>query len=469
MNPRLTLCFAVLSLAGCAAVGPNYQPPAAQALPAQYLEPAGSADLRAVWRSLTDDPLLRRLQQAAVAQGPDLAQALARLAQSRAQQSAQDAATGPSLAVAARASDDRISRNGEMFANLPPALNPKSRFVNEQIGFDASWEIDLFGYQRRVSEGAAARSQAAADRADDVRLMLAAEVARNYFELRVTQQRIALLRAELAEVDEAIAITKVAVAGGEFARTDLRRAELLRDNLAAGLPALELAARRSLAALMPLTALPLPDLNAMLGAPRDLPPVPEAPAAGLPGELLRRRPDLRAAERDRAAASADVGVAVAARYPRFSLLGQGGWQSVHSGRLLDPASLFWSAGPQLSLPLFESGRLQAQVQASEAALAAADAAWRKTALAAVADAEVALTRVARGESRRAELLRAEQRQADLLALAEQRFRAGDASRLELIEARRALQQQREQTVQAQGDSLTAMVALVKALGGAAPD
>ncbi|MDE1927503.1 MAG: TolC family protein, partial [Burkholderiales bacterium] len=232
---------------------------------------------------------------------------------------------------------------------------------------------------------------------------------------------------------------------------------------------LELAARRSLAALMPLTALTLAELQSLLGPLRELPPVPPAPAAGLPGDLLRRRPDLRAAERERAAASADVGVAVAARYPRFSLLGQGGWQSVHSGRVLDPASLFWSAGPQLSLPLFEGGRLQAQVRANEAALAAADAAWRKAALAALADAEVALARVAHDETRRAELLRAQQHEADLYALVQARWRAGDASRLELIDARRALQQQQEQTVQAQGDSLTALVALVKALGGAASD
>jgi outer membrane protein TolC len=193
--------------------------------------------------------------------------------------------------------------------------------------------------------------------------------------------------------------------------------------------------------------------------------VPPAPAAGLPSDLLNRRPDLRSAEQDLRAANADVGVSLAERYPSFSLVGNAGWNSIQSGSLLQNASRTWSLGPQFSLPLFNQGRLKAQVRADQAAYDAALASYHKAVLEALADVDVAFTRLAQDERQRGQLLDAEARQQQLLDLARLQFQAGDTSRIPVLQAERSLLAQRDQTLQAQSQSLTALVAVYKALGG----
>ena len=252
---------------------------------------------------------------------------------------------------------------------------------------------------------------------------------------------------------------------GDQARQELGKAEAARSRQAAALAALQTGLRQSLAALTVLADLSLEDLEARLGPARPLAEPPSAPGAGLPSELLRQRPDLRAAERELAAATADLGVAIADRWPRFSLLRNGGGSSVSSGSLLSTASTFWNAGPQLSLPLFSRGRLKQQVKASEAARDAAEAAYRKAVLAAVADAEVALVRLGRCEESRRRMEEAEAACRQVLALTEAQVQAGELSRFPLLEARRALQAQQDQAVQARAGSLVALASLHKALGG----
>ena len=461
----LELALCILTLAGCSAVGPNYAPPEPKAVPTEYLEPAGTANLISTWQTLLSDPALQQLQQRALLDSPDLALALARLSQARAVQSVQEGSTGPTLNASTQATSDMLSKNGEMFAIVPPVQNLKTQFVNTQVGFDASWEIDLFGYQRRLSEAANARTEAAAMRAQDARVSLTAEVARNYLELRLWQQRIQLAQEQLKEIDDQLAITKVAVQYGETAKVDLQRLQNQRDNFAATLPALAFGERQNLAALSPLTGIPMAELQSLLQPTGTLPAMPEVPAAGLPAELLKHRPDVRAAERDWAAASADVGVATAAQYPRFSLVGNAGWQSVHDNDLITAASEFWSLGPRLSLPLFSSDRLANQVKANEAALDAARASYRKTLLGAVADVDAALSRLSRYELRRTQLVQAEAQQQEILRLTQAQFNAGAVARIDLIGALRNLNNQQDQLAQAQGQSLTALVALYKALGG----
>ena len=162
---------------------------------------------------------------------------------------------------------------------------------------------------------------------------------------------------------------------------------------------------------------------------------------------------------------ADLGVAVAAQYPRFSLVGNTGWNSIVPGQLISSASRFWSLGPQFSLPLFNSGRLKSQEHMNEAALEAAVQGYRKAVYAALADTELALTRIARDEDQRQQSDKLRQRQARVVELTALQLKAGDASRLNLIEAQRLLAVQQDQLLQAQAQSLTALVALYKALGG----
>ncbi|MBI1753309.1 MAG: efflux transporter outer membrane subunit [Acidobacteria bacterium] len=452
-----------LLLQGCRPVGPNYTPQP-QPVPEAYATKGGAIPLPFRWWEPLGDPQLNGLIDQALAHSPDLKIAEARLRQSRAVLGVQEGAGGPNLGVGAQVSRDHLSRNSEMLANLPlKTIN--TDFTNFQIGFDASWEIDLFGHNRRLTEAALARSEASAERLQDAGLVLSSEVARNVIEYRTGRQRLALALDILAHHDELVRLVGLQAQAGESTRLEVQRAETNRVVYESSLADLRIALRQNLAALSTLTDLPVATLEARLGEPAKPMVMPEAPAAGLPSDLLKHRPDVRAAERDWAAANADLGVAVADQYPRFSLVGTGGWASIQSGTLLTNASRLWSVGPQLHLPLFQSGRLKNQVKANEAAYEAAAATYRKAVLGAVGDVEVALTRLSRSEERRQQLVMAETRQQNQVSLTELQWKAGEVSKATLLEARKNLLNQQDQTLKAQSQSLSALVALCKALGG----
>lgn len=463
MNKLLLLPLPLL-LVACRPVGPTYALPKYQ-VPEQFTSTGGTAATLAEWGSTWKDPQLQALVKRTFTESPDLQAAEARLRQARANQGIQEAAGGPDLGMGTKVSRDRMSENSGLISNLP-VKNLKTEFTTYQVGFDASWEIDLFGHQRRLAEGARARTQASEERLRDVRLVLASEVTRNYVEYRMGQGRLALAEESVKHNEELVRLTKLRVSTGDAASQDLQKAETNRNQAQAALAGLGVNVRQSLAALSVLTATPMPELDAQLREAAPLIAIPGAPASGLPSELLQRRPDVRAAERDMAAACADVGVAQAERYPRFAILGSGGWTSVSSGTLISTTSSAWSLGPQLSLPLFNRGKLKNKVRANEAAFDAATATYRKSVLTAVADVEVALTRVAKSEDRRVRLEEAERLSRESVRLAEFQAKAGEISKMSLLEARLNLVSQEDQKIQAHAQSLTALVSLQKALGGA---
>jgi len=451
------------ALLACRPVGVDYAPPKL-AVPAAYEPASGAAAAPARWWTTLADARLDGLVQRALAESPDIQVAEAHLRQARALQGVQDAAGGPSLALAASVSQDKLSQHGEMFANIP-FPNPRTEFTNRQVGFDASWELDFFGHNRRLSEAAGARTAAMAQRLDDARLILAAEVARNYVELRAWQARRALAGQTLAQFQELARLAQVSLRAGDTTPMDVAQADLAVSNFQAAIPALDLGLRQNLTALASLTGIPLQELAATLAEPAPLMPVPPPPAAGLPSDLLNRRPDLRAAERDLAAANADVGVSLAGLYPRFALTGAAGWNSIQSNNLFSSASRMWSLGPQLSLPLFNRGLLRNQVRASQAAFDAALGSYHKAVLTALADVDVAFTRLARDEDRRRQLEESQARQQRITDITEAQVKAGEVPKTALAQARRALLDQQDQAVQARAQSLTALIAVHKALGG----
>jgi NodT family efflux transporter outer membrane factor (OMF) lipoprotein len=300
---------------------------------------------------------------------------------------------------------------------------------------------------------------------NDTRLMLAAEVARTYIELRTWQQRLVLAGASARQLEQQTQLTRIASQAGESSGQDQHQAELNLSAFLATVPDLETGVRESLTSLATLTGQRLEQVQAQVGPAAPLMAVPPAPAAGLPSDLLNRRPDLRGAERDLQAANADVGVALAERYPRFSLVGNAGWNSIQSGTLLQDASRFWSLGPQFTLPLFNQGLLKSQVRANQAAYDAALATYHKAVLSALADVDVAFTRLAQDERKRQRLLEAEARQQRILDLAQRQFQAGDIARTALLQAERSLLNQRDLSLQAQSQSLVALVSVYKSLGG----
>jgi NodT family efflux transporter outer membrane factor (OMF) lipoprotein len=459
----MLLLLPVILLLACRPVGTDYARPRVD-LPKAFAPPAGTKAPRSRWWEAFTDPVLSELVDRAMAGSPDLETAQARFRQARALQGVQDAQGGPELGLDGRVSRDRLSPNGEMFANIP-FPDPRIEFTNYQTGFDASWELDLFGRQRRLSEGARARTEASAARLEDTRLVLAAEVVRDYLDLRAWQARIALAQEELGDQDERVRLARISRSAGDISDLDLGQVEAARALVQAAVAPYAAGLREDLTALGTLTGLSFQALEARTGAGGPLPAVPPPPAAGLPSELLDRRPDLRAAERDLAAASADEGVAVSALYPSFSLAGNAGWNAITSGSLLQAASRTWSLGPQFSLPLFNRGLLRSQVKAQQAAFDAALGTYHKAVLGALADVDVAFTRLSTSETRRARLKEAEERQGRVAALAEARMKAGEASKTTWLQARLALLDQRDQSVQAQGQSLASYVAVCKALGG----
>ncbi|WP_005036613.1 efflux transporter outer membrane subunit [Holophaga foetida] len=463
MNKLLLLPLPLL-LVACRPVGPTYTPPR-PTVPEQFTSTGGTAAAASEWGSIWKDSQLQMLVKRAFIESPDLKAAEARLRQARASQGIQEAAGGPDIGMGAKVSRDKMSENSGLISNLP-VKNLKTEFTTYQVGFDASWEIDLFGHQRRMAEGARARTQASEERLRDVRLVLASEVTRNYVEYRMGQQRFVLTEESVKHYEELVRLTKLRVSAGDAASQDQQRAETNRNQAQAALAGLSVNVHQSLAALSVLTATQLPELDAQLRETAPLMPVPAAPATGLPSELLQRRPDVRAAEREMAAACADVGVAQAERYPRFAILGSGGWTSISSETLISSASSAWSVGPQLSLPLFNRGKLKNKVRANEAAYDAATATYRKSVLTAVADTEVALTRVAKSEDRRLRLEDSERLSRESVKLAELQVKAGEISKMSLLEARLNHANQEDQKIQAHAQSLTALVSLQKALGGA---
>ncbi|MBV8679133.1 MAG: efflux transporter outer membrane subunit [Aquitalea sp.] len=452
-----------LSLTACA-VGPDYHAPPST-LPAHFQnQPASSQPQLQRWWTVFDDAGLNRLVEQALQSSPDLAQAEARVRQARASLGQVDSALWPQLNASARTGRDQFSRNSENFANLPLA-NPKLGFNDYRLGLDASWEIDLFGHTARSREAAAARLDSVQEQQADVALRVAAEVARNVIDYRGWVARQHNAQAQLAAARENLRLSGLLRQSGEISDSELNQAASNVASLQATLPPLQTAQGAALAALSVLLDQSQQQVAATLAGERPIPATLAQPPVGLPGELLRRRADIRQAERELAAASADIGVAVAEQYPRLVLVGSGGWDSIHEGNLTAAASRFWNVGPQLSLPLFNAGRLKMQVSAREAARDAALAAYRQKVLSALADTETALLRYQQ-EGQRQQALQAGVELAELqLGLARQRFRVGEAAQTEVLAQQQLAAQQREAWLashQAQAENL---VALFKALGG----
>ncbi|WP_028535947.1 efflux transporter outer membrane subunit [Paludibacterium yongneupense] len=456
-----------LTLLAACSVGPDYRAPDARSLPTHFMGESAATSAAAGrddwWRDF-GDPRLDSLVAAALRDSPDLHAAAARVRVARAEAGIAAANRAPTLQARARTSRDQLSRNGESFANMPIA-NPQTAFTDRLVGFDASWEIDLFGHNARALEAASARADSALEQQHDAVVLVAAETARLYFDYRSGQRRQLNLQRQIDAAEEDLHLTRRAQAAGIVGAGDSAAASATLDTARAALAPLEAATRASLASLAALLARDSRGLQDELGAADGSLALPTRVPAGLPSELLRRRPDIRRAERERAAASADIGTAEAARYPSFSLTGSAGFDSIHSGTLTDQASRFWSIGPTLTLPLFNAGRLQDRVDSSRAAFDAADATYRKAVFAALADTEGALVRYQQECGRRRDLAHAAAAGAEALWLAQRRFEAGEASRLDVLAASIAWRGQVDQQLASEGQCAANIIALHKALGG----
>ena len=450
-------------LSACAPVGPDYQPPRPE-LPAAWSGASANSSLAAdsalleTWWTCFNDPLLNTLIQRGSAANHDLRIAEARIRQARAQYRLSTAAAAPTVDASGTYTNSRRSENtGGSNAGTTQDLF--------QAGFDANWEIDLFGGARRGSEAAEARLAAATEDQRTVLVTLEAEIARNYLELRGSQQRLLAARKNLQAQEQTLELARGRHGSGFGTQLEVAQAETQRSLTRAQLPPLQNNAGEAIYRLALLLGLPPRDLEKELSPTDTLPTLPVTLPDTLPSDLLRRRPDIRRAERQLAAATADIGLATAELFPRFSLTGLLGLQSSNLGDLLSAGSRYWTVGPKVSWSLFDAGRVRATIGLKQAGREEAQAIYEKTVLMALGEVEAALLTLS-GEAETFQSLSAAVSSGQqTVEFATGRYRAGVADFLEVLVGERALYLAQDQLLQSQQHLAEVQVALFKALGG----
>ena len=450
----LLVTFALL--VGCT-VGPQYQRPEI-AVPKAFSEGAGRGPSSfEQWWTGFRDPLLDSLVARAVEGNLDLKVSAARIREAR-------AARG----IAASAGLPQVDANGgysrskrEISFGEPGSASAHSVF---EAGFDASWEIDLFGGVRRDEEAALAQVQAAEEGREDVLVTLVADVARNYLELRGAERQIEILDQTVESQKESLTLARARFDSGLGSELDVARAQGLVAATLAQRPSLEVVRQQSVFRIGVLLGRDPEALLAELDAPRALPPAPLDVPRVLPSELLSRRPDLRRSERELAAATARIGVATADLFPRFNLLGSFGRRSDDLGDF-DASSQFWSAGFGFRWPILAGGRIRANIRVQEARQEQALLQYEKAILTALEEVENALSAHGRELRRRDSLGASVAANRRALELATDRYASGLEDFLSVLDAQRSVYAAEDQLVQSEKNTAVTLIAIYKALGG----
>ncbi len=334
-----------------------------------------------------------------------------------------------------------------------------------QGGFDASWEVDLWGRVRRSVESSTATSVASEEAQRDALLEGLAEVARDYIELRGTQQQLQIAGDNVKIAQQNLSLTQQRAAGGVTTDLDVAQASAQLRTTLAEIPTLEQQEAAQINALSFLLGQPPNALRTDLDVPHPVPPVPSRVPVGIPSELARRRPDIREAEAKLHAATADIGVAQAAFYPTLNLTASIGLQSLQWSHAFDLTSNQYAAGPGLTIPLFEGGRLRATLQLREAQQEEAALSYQKTVLQAWQEIDNALTAYQAEQARRDQLAQAVTDNKHALALAQERYAQGVSDFLDVLTAQRSLLATQQELARSTTIVSTNLVALYKALGG----
>ena len=460
--------MALTFLAGCA-VGPDYKRPAATTIPAAYstatngwkaAEPHGDVP-KGNWWEIFGDPELNDLESQAAAANQQLKVAVARFAEARAQMDVTRSGLFPNIAVSGSATRQRVSPNAPS-TTTGQASGHSPTYNDFTVPLDFSYEVDLWGRVRRGVESARAQAQASADDVETIKLMIQAEVAADYFTLRALDSQREVLFSSVQVFTKSYELTLNRRRGGVATDLEVAQAETILKTTQAQLPSVALQraqVEHALALLVGQNASTFRIPERILSATPPLVPT------GLPSELLERRPDISAAERRMAAANANIGVAKAAFFPTIQLNGLAGLESVDAGTLFNSSSRLWAVGPSLTLPLFEGGKLRANMRFAQAAYEEMVASYRQTVLTAFSEVEDNLA---------AQILLASQYELESGALvaarkqlevANNRYRDGLITYLEVATAESTELNIEFSTVQLRGQRLVAAIALVKSLGG----
>jgi NodT family efflux transporter outer membrane factor (OMF) lipoprotein len=469
-----------LLLAGCT-VGPDYKPPETP-MPPRYDAPsqvstslsqpvAESADLSAWWKQFHDGEL-ESLIARALAQNPDLLTAASRVRQAREQEIIAGAAGLPQVNALADAAHIHSGSNilQKLGSGGSSGGNPSSGSGGTDIklyaaGFDATWELDIFGQVRRSIEAAAAGTEAARWQMRDGEVSLTAEIAADYVTLRQDQARLAILDAHEKSQREVLDLVAARARAGFVTELDVnQQRQLLAATQAERPPLLAeiMAMRHALAVLLgqqPST------LDGELETNAALPPIPPKLPVGLPSDLLRARPDIRMAERKLAQANANIGVAVAGLYPKFNLLGALSFSSNHVSNLFSGDNLNEIGLGFMTWPVFHGGQIHANIRAKEEEERQTYYAYQKTVLGAVQNAEDALARFQTEQNRFVALKDAQQHAAQSTALALQQYRAGLTPYTNVLQTQSTQLDAEDKLAQSQATLSANLISVYKALGG----
>ena len=455
----LAVALGLTVLGGCA-VGPNYKAPDATTEPSftRGDQPGLSTNSPTVrwWRSFNDETL-NQLVDSAVATNIDLRIATANLREARALRRLARFDLAPTV-TANGLYENR--RNSEIVSR--PGEDRHLEFYD--AGFDATWELDFFGRVRRSTEAARAQAEALEAARRDVLLIVIAEVARNYVELRGTQHQLDVAIRNATNQSETVQITQSRLEGGRGTQFDVARARAQFNSTLAIIPPLEAQIARTIHRLSVLTGQQPGALVEALSKPAPLPNAPELVALGDPTELLRRRPDVRVAERDLAASTARIGVETADLFPRVTFIGRVGVQAETLSGLGESGSDTWSFGPRITWAFLDIGRVQARIKAAGARTEAQLANYERTVLNALEEIESALVEWGREQARRDYLRQSAVASEEAAALARQRYEAGAADFLNVLDAERVLLEGQNELAASQTRAATALVAVYKALG-----
>lgn len=486
-NVRLLAAVLPLTILGCT-VGPDFRPPHPE-LPASFtaqttaggnvrISPAAADD--GAWWTRFRDPELSALIEAAGTDNFDMRSAALRIAEARQQLAIAEADRLPSLNANLEYQRQRISTTtaqGSLFGKigglgsalpkganimLPGFPNPYDQY---QVGFDASWEPDLFGRIRRSVEAATADADATVDDSREALVSLESEIARSYIDLRGAQAKLAIAQENLATERDLLLLTQQRRDAGLIVEIDVHNAAAQATVTESTIPLLEREIGTDINQMSLLLGREPGALRSELTPDKAVPPVPPEIGIGIPSELVRRRPDIRAAEERLHAATAQVGVATADMFPRLTLSAQFGTQSENFAGIADWASRFINVGPALQIPVFQGGRLKANVRLSDVREQEAAVAYEKTVVTALHDVENALVALRDEETRHGSLEMTVSENRIAMDLARLRYAGGLTTFLDVLNAQRQMEQNQSALADSTAALSTNAVALYKALGG----
>lgn len=483
---RIAALGAVLSVAACS-VGPDFAPPDSGLPRARFASavsatsaktPAASAPTVApidpTWWKTFRDPILTSLERRAATANLDLATATLRIAESRFQRGVAASAALPSINGTGKYQRELYSQNGiaSLLGLLIPGGSagasgrPAIGALNEYTpGFDASWELDLWGRVRRQIEAADAGIEASEDQRRDTLVSVLAEVARDYIQLRGVQALIGSANENLKVDQDLLDLTRTRQEKGLTTGLDVENAAAQVEAVRAQIPGFEQQEAQGINALSLLLDLPPDGLRGELARARAVPPTPARVPVGFPSDLARRRPDIRQAEDNLHAQTADVGVAVASFYPTVQLNGTLVVDSLQFSKLFRASSLQYMAGPNITLPIFEGGKLTSMLELSKAQQQEAAIAYQKAVLQGWHDVVNALVAYRAEQERRSHLASQVEHSQQALTLARDRYNDGVADFTTVLDDARTVIQAQQQYIQSTANVSVDLVQLYKALGG----